>query len=521
MLQGRGISFCSILFYRRGVRNMEYLLKSDEMKQMDQAVNKEIGIPSVVLMERAALAAIEVLEDHFLLKKVLVVCGSGNNGGDGFAIARLLHLKKKEVSILFVGNEMSCTPETVLQKKICEKYQIPICRNWKHDEYTSIVDAMFGIGLSRTIEGNYKEWIQQINEHPAKVLSVDIPSGICADNGKVMGTAVKADITVTFAYKKIGHILYPGAEYCGKVIRKDIGIMPEATTKQLPCCYTYDKRDLTRLPERYPYSNKGTYGRVLVIAGSKNMSGAAYFSGMAAYRVGTGLVQIFTESCNRNILQQILPEAILKTQDWEKTDQKKVIKKLEWADAVAIGPGLGISEQKRSTLYQIIKNMYRPLVIDADGLNLLVDQIQVLHEKKGPVIVTPHIGEMSRLIKKTKQEILADLIGTAKAFAREYHVICVLKDTRTIVTDGKDVYINQSGNHGMAVGGSGDVLTGIIAGLLAQKMNPFEAAKMGVYLHGLAGDEAKKEIGACAMTARDILNHIGKVQKMEEYRREQ
>lgn len=520
MLQGRGISFCSILFYRGGV-NMEYLLKSDEMKQLDQAVIEEIGISSAVLMERAALAATEVLEQYFSLNKVLVVCGSGNNGGDGFAIARLLHLKKKEVTILFAGNENSCTPETALQKKICEKYQIPICRNWKEDEYTTIVDSVFGIGLSRTIEGNYKELIRQINAHPAKVLSIDIASGICADNGKVMGIAVKADITVTFAYEKIGHVLYPGAEYSGKIIRKEIGILPEATTRQLPCCYTYDKSDLARLPERYPYSNKGTYGRALLIAGSKNMSGAAYFSGMAAYRVGTGLVQIFTEPCNRNILQQILPEAILATQDWEKVDQKKVAKKLEWADAAAIGPGFGISEQKRSILYEMIKNMYRPLVIDADGLNLLADHMEILYEKKGPVIVTPHIGEMSRLIKKPKQEIVEDLLETAKAFAREYYVICVLKDTRTIVTDGNEVYINQSGNHGMAAGGSGDVLTGMITGLLAQKMKPFEAAKLGVYLHGLAGDEAKKEIGACAMTATDILNHIGKVQKMEEYRREQ
>ncbi|MDO4452884.1 MAG: NAD(P)H-hydrate dehydratase [Eubacteriales bacterium] len=500
---------------------MEYLLKSDEMKQLDQAVIEEVGIPSAVLMERAALAATEALEQYFPLKKVLVVCGSGNNGGDGFAVARLLHLKKKDVTILFAGNEMSCTPETALQKKICEKYQIPICRNWKNDEYTSIVDAVFGIGLSRTIEGNYRELIEHINIHPAKVLAIDIASGICADTGEVLGTAVRADMTVTFAYKKIGHVLYPGAEYCGKILKREIGISPEATGRRLPHCYTYDKGDLCRLPKRYAYSNKGTYGRALLIAGSKNMSGAAYFSGMAAYRVGTGLVQIFTESCNRNILQQILPEAILATQNWEKTDQKKTIKELEWADAAAIGPGFGISEQKRRILFEIIKNMYRPLVIDADGLNLLADQLEILKEKKGPVIVTPHIGEMSRLIKKTRQEIIADLIGTAAAFAREYHVICVLKDTRTVVTDGKDVYINQSGNHGMAAGGSGDVLTGMITGLLAQKMEPFEAAKLGVYLHGLAGDEAKKEMGAYAMTATDILNQIGKVQKTEEYRREQ
>ncbi len=500
---------------------MKYLLNSEQMKKMDFAVIHEVGILSAVLMERAALAAVEVLENHFPLKNVLVVCGSGNNGGDGFAIARLLHLKKKKVTILFAGKETSCTEETALQKKICEKYQIPICRKWENDEYTSIVDALFGIGLSRDVEGSYRELIEKINAHPAKVLAVDIASGISADTGNKMGVAVKADATVTFAYEKIGHILYPGAEYSGRIFCSDIGIGPEGTSQHLPACYTYEQSDLSRLPKRSPYSHKGTYGRALLIAGSQNMSGAAYFSGMAAYRTGTGLVQIFTEPCNRSILQQLLPEAILTTEDWQKADQRKIAEKLDWANAVGIGPGLGISKEKEGIVREVVRNARRPLVIDADGLNLLKDQMEILKQKEGPVILTPHIMEMVRISKKPKEAILKDLIGAAKDLAKTYGVICVLKDARTIVTDGEEVYINQSGNHGMAVGGSGDVLTGMITGLLAQKMEPFEAAKLGVYLHGLAGDEAKKEIGAYAMTASDLVNQIGKVQKKEEYRREQ
>lgn len=500
---------------------MEYLLKSSQMKQMDDAVIHEIGIPSAVLMERAALAAVEVLEQRFSLENVLIVCGSGNNGGDGFAIARLLHLKRKKVTILFAGKESSCTEETARQKKICEKYQIPICRNWEYGEYTSIVDALFGIGLSRSVEGHYRELIEQINAHPAKVLAIDIPSGICADSAEVMGVAVRADVTVTFAYQKVGHVLYPGASYAGSVFQKDIGIVPDGTALHFSDCYTYDQSDLSHLPKRNAYSNKGSYGKALLIAGSRNMGGAAYFSGLAAYRVGTGLVQIFTEPCNRRILQQLLPEAILATEEWENVDHAKMTEKMEWASAIAVGPGLGISDEKRRMVCKVVKNAHKPLVIDADGLNLLAGQMEVLKEKGGPVIVTPHIMEMMRISGIPKEEILRDLIGTAKKIANTYGVICVLKDARTIVTDGREVYINRSGNHGMAVGGSGDVLTGIITGLLAQKMEPFEAAKIGVYLHGAAGDRAREEIGACAMMPSDLLNQIGKVQKIEECRREQ
>ncbi|MCI7814312.1 MAG: NAD(P)H-hydrate dehydratase [Lachnospiraceae bacterium] len=500
---------------------MRYLLDGRQMKEMDAAVIHEIGVPSAVLMERAALAAVEVLEKQFDLGHVLVVCGSGNNGGDGFAIARLLHLKNKKVTVLFAGKETSCTQETALQKKICEKYQIPVCRNWEDGEYTSIVDALFGIGLSRKVEGSYRELIEQINAHPAKVLAVDIASGICADNGKVMGVAVKADATVTFAYEKIGHVLYPGAWYSGQVFTKDIGIVPEKTTCCLSDCYTYDQSDLSRLPRRSDYSNKGTYGKTLLIAGSKNMSGAAYLSGLAAYRVGTGLVQIVTESCNHSILQQLLPEAILSAEEWENLDEKKIAEKLGWATAAVVGPGLGISEEKRKLVCEVIRKARTPLVVDADALNLLSGQMEVLTEKGSDVILTPHIMEMARISRRSKEEILEDLIGAAKALASRYDVICVLKDARTIVTDGKEVYINKSGNHGMAVGGSGDVLSGIIAGLLAQKMEPFEAAKLGVYLHGMAGDRAREEIGAAAMIASDLLNQIGKVEKTEECTRKQ
>lgn len=493
---------------------MEFLLNSSQMKQLDNDTIRKIGVPSIVLMERAAMSVVEEIDRAGLdMGSVLVVCGSGNNGGDGFAAARLLEERGVHVTAAFVGREESLSEETKLQKKICENCGIKISTNFMHREYTTIVDAVFGIGLSREVTGFYADVIDWMNQQPAKIVSVDIPSGISADTGRVMGTAVKAYMTVTFAYRKIGQILYPGADYCGRLICRDIGILIRRFPEKSVSVFTYGAEDINRIPIRKPYSNKGTYGKTLLIAGSRGMSGAACMSALASYRTGCGLVRVFTPVCNREVIQTYLPEAIVTCWDETGFPKEQLDEALAWSDVTGIGPGLGKGEIQRELLSYVLQRYDRPLVVDADGLNLLAEDTELLYGTQAPVILTPHIGEMMRLTDSTKEEILENILLTARQFACEYQVICVLKDARTAVSDGVRTYVNTSGNSGMACGGSGDVLTGVICGLLAQGMTPFDASSLGVYLHGCAGDAARKKRGAYGMIAGDITEQLGEILK--------
>lgn len=499
---------------------MEYLLNSAQMKQYDAETIRRVGIPSLVLMERAALCtAEEIKKSGFDLSSVLVVCGSGNNGGDGFAIARILDEWGIQVKLAFVGKNQSMSEETRVQRNICENCGIKTSTNFMEREYTTIVDAIFGIGLSREVQGRYAEVMEWINQQDASVVAVDIPSGISADTGKVLGIAVRADLTVTFAYKKVGHVLYPGTEYCGRVVCRDIGIIGKRISGNTLPVFTYKDDDLGRIPKRKPYSNKGTYGKVLMIAGSSGMSGAAYMAALAAYRMGCGLVRVFTPKCNQPVIQSCLPEAIVTAWDEASFPKKQLDEAMEWSDVAALGPGFGTGEIQSTILNYVIRHYEKPFVVDADGLNLLSKNIELLYDTKAPMVLTPHIGEMKRLTGSTKEEILEDILLTAKGFAKEYHVTCVLKDARSVVSDGARTYINTSGNSGMAVGGCGDVLTGMIAGLLSQGMSPFDAACAGTYLHGRAGDLAKEKLTEYGMLATDVINHIGEAMKLADRRR--
>lgn len=497
---------------------MRYVLKNSEMAECDRRTIEEYGMLSEVLMERASLACVEeLIGGHYCLDKVLVVCGSGNNGGDGFAIARLLFLKNIGVSVLFLGKEESCTKETRYQKNICEKYGIKIGRNYEEAEYTCIVDAIFGTGLSRKVEGIYREVIEKINDSKGQVLSVDIPSGVNGDTGEVMGTGVKADTTVTFAFAKRGHLLREGREHTGRLMVCDIGIPTESLSCKEQPAFSYVPEDLT-MPVRAAGSNKGSYGKALMISGSKNMAGAAALCAEAAIKAGAGLVRVLTEECNRAIIQTLIPEAVLSTYE-KNTASEMAVESLDWASVTAIGPGLGLGSDKELLLYRVLTCCKTPLVIDADGINLLEKHKEILKEYKEPCIITPHLGEMSRLTGKPISEIRKDLCQTAADVAREYGVICVLKDGGTVVSDGKRIYINGSGNHGMSTGGSGDVLTGILTGMLAQHMEPFQASCMAVYLHGLAGDAGAGFHGKISLKAGDILDGLEEV--ILKYEREE
>lgn len=493
---------------------MERLVTSQGIRQFDTHTIKAIGIPALVLMERAALAVVEQL--YLLncdLTRVAVVCGNGNNGGDGIAIARLLKLKNITVAIYLVGDENNQTIEVRQQIQIARAYQVPIFTSDLNDlsHYTTIVDALFGTGISRQVTGVFAEAIKMINLSCSQVISVDMPSGICANSGQILDIAVNASVTISFAYKKLGLILYPGAGHAGTVITVDIGIYADDDNQANTHYYSLQPSDIAKfLPIRPAYSNKGSFGKVLVIAGSADMCGAAYFSAKAAYRSGAGLVQIYTSQENRTSLSSQLPEALITTYSPNQIVPHKLQDLLAWATVIVIGPGMGINTNTSKILSLVLATASKPVIVDADGLNVLAQNLDLLGNghPQVPIFITPHLGEMARLINNDIAHIAGNLITTAQQFTDRFQVTCLLKDSRTVITVPRSnrVYINQSGNNGMATGGSGDVLTGILAGLIAQGVDLDIVAPLSVYLHGLAGDRAAEQKGQYSMLASDIID---------------
>ena len=502
---------------------MEYLATSKEMKQIDWFTMNQIGIPSMVLMERAALRAVEELERDLKERdKILIICGTGNNGADGIAVSRILQERGCQTSLLIVGNLENATPEFQKQLHIAKELQLSV--SYAQDSfdqeifkmYNILVDGLFGVGLSRPVTGIYHSVVAGMNLSKGRIISLDLPSGLNGETGKVMGVCIKADKTITFGCKKVGMLLYPGREYCGEIVVKDIGF-PAVSFKQAGIsAFTYNLSDIGAIPKRPAYSNKGTFGKILIIAGSKNMSGAAYLCALAAYRMGAGLVRIFTVEDNRLILQSQLPEAILTTFEPEDLEDSLIEEVCSWATVIAVGPGLSKEPYALQLLDSVLRQAFVPMVLDADALNLIAGHQELTSYFTENIIITPHLGEMSRLIKKSIEEIEEDPVKTAKEYSADYGVICVLKGAATLVTgEEHPLYVNSSGNSGMATAGSGDVLTGIIAGLLAGGMDEYRAATLGVYIHGAAGDRAKEKCGEYYMMAGDIISGIQDLRKTE------
>lgn len=502
---------------------MQKIVTCSQMKALDSHTITEMGVPSLVLMERAALSVVEeIRKEGRDPGKILAVCGTGNNGGDGIAIARILHLQGEAVSIYIPENPSKMSEETRTQMKIADNYGVPVVNNPRWSEYTTIVDAIFGIGLTREVQGRYSDVIEEINRQSAVVWAVDIPSGINGDTGAVMGHAVQADRTVTFAYGKTGLYLYPGASFCGKVLVKDIGIYADENTDS-GCLSAMDIRDLRAgLPKRSPEGNKGTFGKVLIAAGSRNMAGAAYLCARSALAAGAGMVKIHTVEENRVILQQLLPEALLytdeecgdtqtNTDDWQRN--------LDWCDVLVAGPGLGTNSRSSRILeFYLAGAGERTVILDADALNLVSADRKLLKYCGEHTVLTPHIGEMSRLTGRPIEKIKENALSTARDFAMQNHVSCVLKDARTITVmpDGQ-AFLNISGNSGMATAGSGDVLAGILGGLAAQRTDVAMLPPLGVYLHGVSGDAAAASLGKRSMTASDIITGLrGTLKNVEE-----
>ncbi|WP_270211068.1 NAD(P)H-hydrate dehydratase [Dorea amylophila] len=499
---------------------MQLWVNAAQMKAADQYTIQKLEVPSLELMEHAAQACVQVLEDEKVdLSHVCVVCGSGNNGGDGFAIARILQNNRYSVETFCVGNPEHYTEETQEQMHRLQEcggkitYGMP-----QEDSYSVIIDAVFGVGLSRKVEGRYRQVIEQMNRMRGIKFAVDIPSGLSATTGCILGCAFKADYTVTFQLKKIGLELSQGRTMAGRVIVPDIGISTDSICEDQEIVRTAGK-DIYRkmLPDRPEDSNKGTYGRLLVIAGSKGMAGAAYLNAHAAYMTGAGLVRIYTSSDNREILQTLLPEAIITT--YEEYNKEELLSLLTWADSVCIGSGLGMSRLSEKILKTVIEYVKVPCLIDADGLNLLAENKNYLNQMaERRFVITPHMKEMSRLTGTPVEELKADRIQILKDFISRYRITCVLKDSRTLIaSEEKGIRMNLTGNSAMAKAGSGDVLAGVISGWMVQGKEAEDAAELGTYIHGLSGDLAKFEKGVYSVMARDLIEYISKaLMKLEE-----
>lgn len=499
---------------------MQLWVNAAQMKAADQYTIQKLEVPSLELMEHAAQACVQVLEDEKVdLSHVCVVCGSGNNGGDGFAIARILQNNRYSVETFCVGNPEHYTEETQEQMHRLQEcggkitYGMP-----QEDSYSVIIDAVFGVGLSRKVEGRYRQVIEQMNRMRGTKFAVDIPSGLSATTGCILGCAFKADYTVTFQLKKIGLELSQGRTMAGRVIVPDIGVSTDSICEDQEIVRTAGK-DIYRkmLPDRPEDSNKGTYGRLLVIAGSKGMAGAAYLNTHAAYMTGAGLVRIYTSSDNREILQTLLPEAIITT--YEEYNKEELLSLLTWADSVCIGSGLGMSRLSEKILKTVIEYVKVPCLIDADGLNLLAENKNYLNQMaERRFVITPHMKEMSRLTGTPVEELKADRIQILKDFISRYRITCVLKDSRTLIaSEEKGIRMNLTGNSAMAKAGSGDVLAGVISGWMVQGKEAEDAAELGTYIHGLSGDLAKFEKGVYSVMARDLIEYISKaLMKLEE-----
>ncbi len=490
---------------------VRYLVTAKEMKEYDDNTIRRVGIPAPVLMERAALSAAEYLAGKFEKGTALILAGMGNNGGDGLALARLLLEMGWTVEIWCVGDAERASGQWKEQRRILENYPADFSSTPQKDEYTIMVDALFGVGLSREVEGRYAQAIEMFQAVRGFKLALDLPSGVDADTGRIWGAAVKADATVTFGFMKRGLAFFPGCEYAGEVVTARIGITERSFFGRMPEMFAYEEETAALLPRRPGDGHKGTFGKILLVAGSVNMAGAALLAAKASYRMGAGMVKVITAKENRVILQTAVPEALLGT-------DRELTASLEWADAIVIGPGLGKGDGALEALRHVIDYGEKPLVIDADGLNLLAES-EMLQEKLAAqgtegrqIVLTPHVGELSRLMCLSVQELKQDLWKYANELARRLHVTVAAKDARTIVCrEGGPSCLNLDGNNGMATAGSGDVLAGAMGTLLAQTKDGFTAASLAVCFHGRAGDMAAAEKGLQGCMAGDIAEALGRL----------
>ena len=474
---------------------------ADQFKIMDSTC----GIEGYVLMQTAASNLYGVLEAKNKLKsKILILCGKGNNGGDGYALA-----------ILLLNNGFSTTvcaleqPSSPLAAKFFTKYKAWGGTLLSYDDviindYDVIVDCMFGFSFKGKLNGVYAEAAKKINESGAYVLACDLPSGLIADSDNIPKQAVKADSTCTFTAYKTAQVSYPAREFCGEIYITDIGIQEDILSEHTPLCHTNAKAFFDKLPQRKENSHKGCYGPLCALCGNEEMSGAAILACNGALRTGTGLVRLYSHENTLNTVKPILPEVIA-----QKAESGEQILS-GFPKAILVGCGCGRTYD--NVIKELLLSSAVPMIIDADGINRLADCIELCKSVKCPLILTPHPKEMSRLCGKTVEEINGNRIDTAIELSKKHGVITMLKGSSTVVASPNgEYYVNLSGNSGLAKGGSGDVLAGIIASLVAQGTEPYHAAVIGVYIHGKAAEVLAERKGVYAMLPSELAEEAGKI----------
>lgn len=515
-----------------------FVIKSNEMKKLEQYMIETVGVSGSILMENAAKTVVDIVLQRYApvieLKPIVILCGAGNNGGDGLCIARWLVHKGYNVRTILFGDEEKYTAETKMQfnilKQMAVEYKNTTFLTVHSTDFDAIksevldviqsggliIDSLIGTGCSRTLSAQYCELVAFVNEVKVPVLSVDVPTGINSDNGKVMGTAVYAAVTVTFCLPKLGHVLFPGASYCGELIVADIGIFETALMRLERPISLIDRALLDEYKNngffaRERYAHKGTFGTLGIIAGDRHMLGATLLAARAAYKTGVGLVKIFVEEAYAQLFISAIPECIVVTYDAD-TAKEVLEAALEQfvldVNAVLIGQGLSKSIKSKHFVQQVLSIPQR-VIMDADALNILSDAIEWLDERQCDLIITPHIGEMSRLTGYCGEGILENLLPFAEAFSEQHRITSVLKSARTVIVSKElNRYINMLGNSGMATAGSGDVLAGIISGFAAQGYSDEHSAVVGTLLHSLSGDVFVHKHNEQSLTASDLIEYL-------------
>ena len=511
-----------------------YLVTANEMQKMDRSTIESFGIPGRILMENAGRGATQFFLEQFQdaeNKKIGVIAGRGNNGGDGFVIARYLAQKGISVTVYLLSKHQKVSGDAAANLKLLPLLEVPVIEIPDAESFSAHktamrhkaiwIDAILGTGLRSDVKGFFRDVIDFVNQSNKPIFAVDIPSGLNSDTGRPCGTCVRADATATFAFAKTGHFLFPGADYTGNLKIIDIGVPPHIAKDVGPLQYLLTP-DLIRtvFHPRPSDAHKGHTGHLLVIAGSPGKTGAAAMTATSAMRAGAGLVTLGIPTSLNPVLEAQVMEAM--TDPLPETVKgilgeasfNRIMDLLSDKKCLAIGPGIGTAPETKTLFQQLVQENTKPIVIDADGLNILADHTEILKGLDTPIVLTPHPGEMARLMSTTAAYVQKDRIKCARDFAEKFNVHVVLKGAGTVVAhpDGR-VFINPTGNPGMASGGMGDVLTGVIAGFIAQGHSPELAANAGVYLHGAAADSLAKNKGPFGYLATDVMNTLPEVIK--------
>lgn len=517
------------------------VITSEQMREIDLKTMEEYGLSDEILMEHAGMSVVDgMMEELGDLDdlKVTVLCGTGNNGGDGLVVSRILldRVERSNLKVWIVGKMEKMKPLPKKKMEVLQRYGVTV-RFITEDESVDeiekdihdgdvIVDAMIGIGFKGRMRGIVKEISRIVNDCDGYVVAVDIPTGVNSDNGMVDEDAIRADLTVTFGLPKVGHVLYPGRERVGKLKIVNIGFPRDLLDSDDIKTHLITP-DLVRgnIPGRIRWGHKGSFGKVLVVGGSRKYTGAPVLSALGALKMGCGLVSIVIPDPYNIVATSNFPELIAIPVEAEDgflslKNVEEILKLAEKVDTVLVGPGMGLNDETVKFTFEFLRRLNeldKTIVIDADGLNALSKQPEFLKELKIPKVLTPHLGEFSRLSKMSLEEIQGKIIEVVKRFSREWECTLVLKSASTVISDGVNVFINITGNTGLAKGGSGDVLGGMIASLLAQGVDPLKSSLSSVYIHGFTANLwVENGNPERCMTPEDILNLIPDVLKSLE-----